>query len=1060
MVRGLGLLEGLGGLLIGWGLVLAGMSFGLWPALALQIGVPAMHGHAVPTLVCCAGWLLARRGKLQGPLAMRTASRVACALLILLPIGVLLGYGLAQPRHSMEDVRMAPGSALAFLATGVALAVAQGRQAWQRRLFVACSGAASLIVLAAVAGHLLNLESLYALAGVNNMRLPTALALAAVCVGLWWLGDAQALQQADARAHQDRITRRALVLLSLVAVVAGVGGFALLRGTLEQALADSMLVTARSNAAAMAGSIEQRLWFPRVLATRPALADLLAHPPSQAAAHQALSDELAASLLTAEIQGLRLLDAGRVLRGQLGRFDGDQSPVTSALARGDAQAELRWQAGYLLRTETALRRQGRTLGYLVAEQRLPAVDRLLRELRASNATADALICSRQGDIARCAPTRLYAQAFDVPMLNAQGQINYPINRALLGQSDVEIATDLRGVRVVAAYTPIQQLGLGLVLKSDMATVYAPLRGRLAVLAVLLMGTVAVGAWALSAGVRPLLQRFLREQERNRLMLEHSHEAFFAVAPGGEVLDWNRSAEALFGIPAPVARGQALGTLLRAQTADGRSEPLDAGSLLAHQGGLSEARVSGPDGVTRVLELSVSQLRTEAGDQVFVFARDLSQRRLAEQQLRDSEHSLRTIAATVPALISRIARSGEILFANEHCASVYGLGVEQLLGRTLRDIRGPEAAEQLQPHIDRVLAGEAVRFESHSLVQGVRRFFQQAYVPDVAPDGSVQGFYAVSFDITELKGNEQRLAESERWLRDITDNLPVLIAYIDPERHIRFINETGRDWLGLAPGQPAHKPVHELMSPGNYADTATHLARALDGHRTHFEEVLRVKGNERCLATDFVPDAGTDGVVQGIYALSADVTALKATERQLTELLDSDTLTGLANRRCLGHKLPEALARSRRLGVGLALMYLDVDRFKSINDTHGHAVGDAVLVEFARRLQRGVRETDTVVRLAGDEFVVLLEGLREPAQAEWLADKIVAAVTHPMLLEALQLDISASIGVAYLPFAAAGLSGDDLIGHADAALYQAKRAGRGGWRLVALGEAVAEGQAGR
>ena len=135
----------------------------------------------------------------------------------------------------------------------------------------------------------------------------------------------------------------------------------------------------------------------------------------------------------------------------------------------------------------------------------------------------------------------------------------------------------------------------------------------------------------------------------------------------------------------------------------------------------------------------------------------------------------------------------------------------------------------------------------------------------------------------------------------------------------------------------------------------------------------------------------------------------------------------------------ALVRAQREGWKLALLFLDLDRFKAINDERGHAVGDAVLQAFARRLQACVRATDTVVRLAGDEFVILVEGLNEAGDATAVAEKILQAMEEPMVLGSLRLDAAASIGVA-LHEGQAGQTAEQLLAQADAALYEAKRAG--------------------
>ena len=174
------------------------------------------------------------------------------------------------------------------------------------------------------------------------------------------------------------------------------------------------------------------------------------------------------------------------------------------------------------------------------------------------------------------------------------------------------------------------------------------------------------------------------------------------------------------------------------------------------------------------------------------------------------------------------------------------------------------------------------------------------------------------------------------------------------------------------------------------------------------------------------------------------------KRRLAELARIDPLTSLPNRLAFSESLPTALARMRRTRVALALMFLDIDHFKAINDTFGHAAGDAVLIEFARRLHGSVRTTDQVARLAGDEFVVLLEHLDSRTTAAAVAAKVVAQVSRPpFVLDGRALEVTTSIGIAFHgPDDDAALDAPGLLARADAALYDAKATGRNTFRFAA------------
>jgi diguanylate cyclase (GGDEF)-like protein len=193
----------------------------------------------------------------------------------------------------------------------------------------------------------------------------------------------------------------------------------------------------------------------------------------------------------------------------------------------------------------------------------------------------------------------------------------------------------------------------------------------------------------------------------------------------------------------------------------------------------------------------------------------------------------------------------------------------------------------------------------------------------------------------------------------------------------------------------------------------------------------------------VPERDESGRVIGLYLLASDVTPLKMVERRLSDMARYDTLTGLPNRIQFNEKLHEAIRRSTRSRKPMGLAFLDIDHFKQINDTFGHGAGDDVLKEFGRRLRRAAREIDTVARLAGDEFVIVLEDLASAQVLAGIGDTILATMLPDFALRSGALAVRASIGLAYVD--GADVLATELLACADAALYQAKRAGRATYR---------------
>lgn len=317
------------------------------------------------------------------------------------------------------------------------------------------------------------------------------------------------------------------------------------------------------------------------------------------------------------------------------------------------------------------------------------------------------------------------------------------------------------------------------------------------------------------------------------------------------------------------------------------------------------------------------------------------------------------------------------------------------------------------------------------------------------------------DVTARHDAEARLATSEQRLRLVTDNMPALIAHYDREHRFLFANKTYADWFGIAPESLIGKRFDEAFGAASYAARREVMDDALRSRQSRYlERESERNGARRHLRTIYVPDVSSDGEVIGLFELTMDVSQLKAVEAQLRTLSHRDHLTGLPNRLHFEAHLQAALARNREAQGMMALAYVDVDRFKSVNDNLGHAAGDAVLKEFARRLCGAVRASDTVARLGGDEFVVVFDRLRTQAEAELVAGKIVEAMRQPIALVEGEVTATASVGIAVLDGDTDTADAQALMACADEALYQAKRGGRDAFRVKALQRAEeAQGHAG-
>ena len=260
-----------------------------------------------------------------------------------------------------------------------------------------------------------------------------------------------------------------------------------------------------------------------------------------------------------------------------------------------------------------------------------------------------------------------------------------------------------------------------------------------------------------------------------------------------------------------------------------------------------------------------------------------------------------------------------------------------------------------------------------------------------------------------------------------------------------VSEELHDLLGTDPHafDPTHDAVLALIHPDDRAAAAAALARAATGEAMeHRARVLRPDGGCASLWVETYPERDGEGRVVAVRGVCQDVTERHVAAQRIYELAHRDALTGLANRALLHERLCDALARARRAGESLAVLRLDLDGFKAVNDLGGHAAGDALLREVAARLVRGVREGDTVARLSGDEFVVVQDVPGQPAAARALAGRLVSVLAEPYDLgPGARAGVTASIGAALFP--GDGEDADALLHNAGTALQRAKWAGRNG-----------------
>jgi diguanylate cyclase (GGDEF)-like protein/PAS domain S-box-containing protein len=284
---------------------------------------------------------------------------------------------------------------------------------------------------------------------------------------------------------------------------------------------------------------------------------------------------------------------------------------------------------------------------------------------------------------------------------------------------------------------------------------------------------------------------------------------------------------------------------------------------------------------------------------------------------------------------------------------------------------------------------------------------------------------------------------------IVDSSFDAIISMTPDRRITSWNAAAASMYGYAAAEVIGRSIEIIVPPDHLAEFRTVYERLERGQRTEpFEtERLTKDGRRLDVALSLSPIKDQAGAVIGISGIGRDITERKRVEERTRRLALHDSLTDLPNRALFHDRLQHALAEAQRYGRQVALLLLDLDHFKDVNDTLGHPAGDRLLVEVARRLRGCVRASDTVARLGGDEFGVILTELRQPEIAAIVARQLLSMLAEPVRLGGQEVHTGASIGITLFP--ADGADPDQLLRGADLALYQAKAQGRYTYRFFAV-----------
>ena len=425
------------------------------------------------------------------------------------------------------------------------------------------------------------------------------------------------------------------------------------------------------------------------------------------------------------------------------------------------------------------------------------------------------------------------------------------------------------------------------------------------------------------------------------------------------------------------------------------------------------------------------------------------------ELDEVRQLFRTVTEAGPIAVLRTDRDGNIVYANggwpeflEGEENLVGLQWQaELVPEHVDEIvsRGIAAIESREPYTVRVRTRDVDVEPGDESEFPTSAWAEIRVAPVYRPEGDHDGFVATLSDVSAEVAAGARADQLARVLDAGSDFL--MIA--DRDGRVSYVNDAAHQTLGVRASGLG-------VAPSSLSDVLE--AESRDLFHSVVEPALAGEGIWRGELTFrsrwgqpipvsalYLAHLNHLARIESISAVARDITDLKDAERRLRQLATHDYLTGLPNRVLLYDRLEQAVARFQRHGLAVALLYLDLDRFKPVNDELGHHVGDAVLVQIADRIHTVIRDTDTAARIGGDEFAVLIEGVEEPAQLRLVANRLISAISRPMQIDEHETAVGVSIGLVVAGTSAD--AADSLMAAADAAMYRAKAAGRGRYEFV-------------
>lgn len=442
------------------------------------------------------------------------------------------------------------------------------------------------------------------------------------------------------------------------------------------------------------------------------------------------------------------------------------------------------------------------------------------------------------------------------------------------------------------------------------------------------------------------------------------------------------------------------------------------------------------------EVTLCPIVLQGREAIYCTWRDISERKRAEEALHSSQELLKAVIDSAGMVIYAFDIEGRLVLCNRQFEAAVGGRRDQMLGKRREEFLPAATAAQHEANDQAVIAdGKLLEFEEENVEpDGVHVYFTVKC--PVMENGTLRAIVGVSADITAKKRNEEKLRLAATIIATTAEG----VVITDAGGTILSVNRAFTEITGYAEEDVLGRNPRILRSERHEPDFYQALWKSLKEAGIWQGEIWNRRRNGEAFPewqtiTAIRDDAGHTTHYVSVFS---DISSLKQSQGELERLAHFDPLTELPNRMLFQDRLNHAIDRAQRYGHMIAVLLLDLDGFKTVNDSLGHPVGDRLLQEVAGRLKSCIRVEDTVARLGGDEFALILANMREGSDAVEVVRKILSTIQIPVELYGHGARVTASIGIAVYPADGEGVT--DLVRNADAAMYSAKEAGRNGYRF--------------